>query len=61
MNPQPHTRLFLKMERILVTGGDGLLAHAREEIAPRDFEISSPSRAEFDLLNPGLMTQWLAE
>jgi dTDP-4-dehydrorhamnose reductase len=48
------------MERILVTGGDGLLAHQLKQIAPRDFESSFPSRAEFDLLNPGLMEQRLA-
>jgi dTDP-4-dehydrorhamnose reductase len=49
------------MERILVTGGSGLLAHALMEIAPRNFEISFLGHADFDLLNPGLMAQRLAE
>jgi dTDP-4-dehydrorhamnose reductase len=49
-----------KMERILVTGGNGLLAHAIKKIAPRDFEISFLDRAEFDLLKPELMAQQLS-
>jgi dTDP-4-dehydrorhamnose reductase len=49
------------MRRILVTGGNGLLAHALKEIAPRDFEISFPGRADFDLTRPGLMAQLLAK
>jgi len=49
------------MKHILVTGGNGLLAHALKEIAPRDFEISFLRHAEFDLLNPELMAQRLAE
>lgn len=49
------------MERILVTGGDGLLAHQLKTIAPRDFEFHFSGHAEFDLLNPKLMAQRLAE
>ncbi len=47
--------------KILVTGGDGLLAHQLKKIAPRDLEFLFPGHAEFDLTNPGLMTQRLAE
>ena len=49
------------MEHILVTGGDGLLAHALREVAPRDFEISCPRHADFDLTAPDAMARWLAE
>jgi dTDP-4-dehydrorhamnose reductase len=49
------------MRRILVTGGNGLLAHALKEIAPRDFEFFFPGHAEFDLAQPKLMAQLLAE
>jgi dTDP-4-dehydrorhamnose reductase len=49
------------MKKILVTGGDGLLAHQLKTIAARDFEFHFLGRAEFDLLNPNLMSQRLAE
>jgi dTDP-4-dehydrorhamnose reductase len=49
------------MPKILITGGDGLLAHQLKTIAPRDFEFHFLGRAEFDLLNPRLMAQGLAE
>jgi len=49
------------MERILVTGGDGLLAYQLKRIAPRDQEFWFPGHAEFDLANPDLMAQRLAE
>jgi dTDP-4-dehydrorhamnose reductase len=49
------------MQKILVTGGDGLLAHQLKTIAPRDFEFHFPGHADFDLLNPKLMAQRLAE
>jgi dTDP-4-dehydrorhamnose reductase len=49
------------MDRILVTGGDGLLAHQLKTIAPRDFEFHFLGHADFDLLNPKLMAQRLAE
>lgn len=48
------------MERILVSGGGGLLAHALRELAPRDFEMSFPGRADFDLVRPELMARQLA-
>jgi dTDP-4-dehydrorhamnose reductase len=49
------------MERILVTGGDGLLAHALRQMAPRDFEISFSGHADFDLTRPEVMARRLAE
>jgi len=49
------------MQKILVTGGDGLLAHQLKHIAPGDFEFHFLGRAEFDLLNPRLMAQRLSE
>ena len=49
------------MKRILVTGGDGLLAYQFKKIAPRDFEFSFPGHAEFDLTQKNLMAQRLAE
>jgi dTDP-4-dehydrorhamnose reductase len=49
------------MKKILVTGGDGLLAHQLKTIAPRDFEFHFLGHADFDLLNPKLMAQRLAE
>jgi dTDP-4-dehydrorhamnose reductase len=49
------------MQKILVTGGDGLLAHQLKQIAPGDFEFHFLGRAEFDLLNPDLMAQRLSE
>src|SRR5471032_756605 len=49
------------MQKILVTGGDGLLAHQLKTIAPSDFEFHFPGHADFDLLNPKLMAQRLAE
>jgi dTDP-4-dehydrorhamnose reductase len=49
------------MERILVTGGDGLLAHHLKEIAPRDFELFFLGHAGFDLVRPELMGGKIAE
>jgi dTDP-4-dehydrorhamnose reductase len=49
------------MKKILVTGGDGLLAHQLKTIAPRDFEFSFLGHADFDLLNPKLMAQRIEE
>ncbi len=49
------------MERILVTGGDGLLAYQLKKIAPGDREFRFPGHAEFDLTKPDLMAQRLAE
>jgi dTDP-4-dehydrorhamnose reductase len=47
--------------KILVTGGDGLLAHQFKKIAPHNFVFFNPGHAEFNLTNPGLMSQRLAE
>jgi dTDP-4-dehydrorhamnose reductase len=47
--------------KIIVTGANGLLAHQLKTIAPRDLEFHFLGRAEFDLLNPKLMAQRLAE
>ncbi len=49
------------MRRILVTGGDGLLAHQLKTIAPRDSELFFLSHAEFDLTQKDLVVQRLTE
>lgn len=49
------------MERIIVTGGDGLLAYQLKRIAPRDREFFFLGHAEFDLADPDLMARRLAE
>jgi dTDP-4-dehydrorhamnose reductase len=49
------------MERILVTGGDGLLAYQLKKIAPREAEFSFASHAEFELTNPDQMAQRLGD
>jgi dTDP-4-dehydrorhamnose reductase len=49
------------MERVLITGGDGLLAHHLKEIAPRDFELFFLGHADFDLIQPELMGVKIAE
>jgi dTDP-4-dehydrorhamnose reductase len=49
------------MERILVTGGGGLLAYQLKKIAPSDSKFFFLSRTEFELTNPGMMEQRLAE
>jgi dTDP-4-dehydrorhamnose reductase len=49
------------MERILVTGGDGLLAHHLRQIAQRDFEFFFLGHADFDLVRPELMETKIAE
>ena len=49
------------MERILVTGGDGLLAYALGQIAPLDFEILFSSHGNFDLTRPEIMARRLTE
>lgn len=48
------------MQKILVTGGNGLLAHQWKANAPRDFELFYLGHAEFDLTNPDQMSQQLA-
>lgn len=47
--------------KILVTGGDGLLAHQLRKIVPGDVEFSFLNHAEFDLTKKDLMAQRLAE
>ena len=49
------------MQRILVTGGDGLLAYQLKQIAPTGVEFCFTGHAAFDLANPGLMAQRLDE
>jgi len=49
------------MEHILVTGGNGLLAHAFRKYGPCGFEFSFLSHAEFDLARKDVMAQRLAE
>lgn len=49
------------MRRLLVTGGNGLLAHAIREICPAGLEILLLGHAEFDLTKPGMMLQRLVE
>lgn len=49
------------MQRILVTGGNGLLAHALKEMAPPDFQLCFLGHAEFDLTRAELMARRLAE
>src|SRR5437868_11490670 len=45
----------MAIRRVLVTGGDGLLAYALRTLAPVDCEMSFLSRAEFDLTTPTQM------
>ena len=40
------------MQRILVTGGDGLLAYQLKQIAPTGVEFCFTGHAAFDLANP---------
>lgn len=47
--------------KILVTGGNGLLAHHLKKNASHDVEILLLSRAEFDLTQPKLMALRLVE
>ena len=49
------------MQRIIVTGGDGLLAHQFKQIAPRDFDLAFVGRAEFDLTKKNSMARQLTE
>lgn len=49
------------MKRILVTGGNGLLAYQLKKIAPSDLEFVFLDHSEFELTNPTLMAQRLAE
>jgi len=47
------------LKRILVTGGDGLLAYALRTLAPADCEMTFLGRANFDLTAPDQMRQRL--
>jgi dTDP-4-dehydrorhamnose reductase len=49
------------MDRILVTGGNGLLAYQLKKLAPTDRELVFVGHGEFELTNPGQMAQRLAE
>jgi dTDP-4-dehydrorhamnose reductase len=49
------------MERILVTGGNGLLAYQLKKLAPPDRELIFLGRADFELTNCDLMARRLAE
>ena len=49
------------MERILVTGGDGLLAYQLKKNAPRDCGLFFLGHAEFDLTQPDMMGKKLVE
>lgn len=49
------------MQNILVTGGDGLLAHQFRKIAPPDIEFTFFGHADFDLTQKDLMAQRLED
>lgn len=49
------------MQKILITGGTGLLAHQLKQLMPRNLKLAFVSHAEFDLTNPGQMTRCLSE
>jgi dTDP-4-dehydrorhamnose reductase len=51
----------LQTKRILVTGGDGLLAQAIRKLAPKDFQVVFLAHADFDLTSPDMMKQQLTE
>ncbi len=46
-------------QRVLITGGGGLLAYALRTLAPADCEMSFLSRADFDLTAPAQMKERL--
>ena len=48
------------VQRVLVTGGNGLLAHALQRLAPPGLELHFLGHAEFDLADPRQMAQQLA-
>jgi dTDP-4-dehydrorhamnose reductase len=49
------------MKRILVTGGAGLLAYQLKKLPPQDLELVFLDHAQFELTNPVLMAERLAE
>jgi dTDP-4-dehydrorhamnose reductase len=56
---QRRPTMFMQ-QRVLVTGGDGLLAYALRRLAPADCEMTFLARAEFDLTAPARMKGRLA-
>jgi dTDP-4-dehydrorhamnose reductase len=53
--------MFPPMLRVLITGGNGLLAHALKEKAPKSIALHPFGHAEFDLQKPEQMKQRLDE
>ena len=51
--------MMFMSQRVLVTGGDGLLAYALRTLAPDDCEMTFLARAEFDLTAPAQMREQL--
>ncbi len=49
------------MQKILIIGGNGLLAQQFKTIAPRDFKFFFLGHTEFDLTKPSVMAERLAE
>ena len=49
-----------KPQKILITGGDGLLAYALRGLAPAEGEVTFLARTDFDLTQPGQMREKLA-
>jgi dTDP-4-dehydrorhamnose reductase len=49
------------MQKLLVTGSNGLLAHHLKKMAPRNFDSFFLGHADFDLCRPEQMAQRLAE
>jgi dTDP-4-dehydrorhamnose reductase len=49
------------MQKILITGSNGLLAHQFKTLAPRDFKFFFLGHTEFDLAKPDVMAQQLAK
>lgn len=49
------------MESIVVTGGNGLLAHHLKKLVSRDLEFHFLGHADFELTNPSLMAKRLDE
>lgn len=49
------------MQKILITGGTGLLAYQLKQLMPRNLDLAFVSHAEFDLTNPGQMAQCISD
>jgi dTDP-4-dehydrorhamnose reductase len=50
---------MIMAQRVLVTGGNGLLAYALRTLAPADCEMTFLGREDFDLTAPARMKEWL--